>query len=189
MKKLPVGKKAAAAAAILRKSGIVIMPAGTVYGLFCRALDPAAVRKIFGIKKRDVKKPLQVFLSSVDEIKKYAVITPGLMDRVKKYLPGPYTVILKLKPAYKKVFTFLSTGTIGIRVVNKGMAAEVVRVMREPVAATSANLSGKPAPKTFAEVEYEVLKHADYCADFDAEACGSPSSVVDLTGDEDVVVR
>ncbi len=167
---------------IFNNHGVVILPTDTVYGIFAKATDKKAINKIFKIKKRNKKKPLQVFLPDIKSIKKYANVNFSSSVKLKKLLPGPYTVILKLNPKYKKTFTFLSAGTIGIRVIRYSLLNRIMKKVGAPVAATSANVSGKKTPVLFRNIEKKLIKLCDGYVINDNIVKGKASAVIDLTG-------
>ena len=165
---------------ILKSGGLAILPAGTVYGIFCRADEYAAVRRIYALKARDEKKPLQVFPGSVDKISKYAYVGKNKIKTIKKFLPGPYTIILKSR----KALPALAGGhTIGIRVARGALINSVVRKVKAPLAATSANISGESPPKKFKDIKKEVLNSVDCALKKDTAVSGRPSDIIDLTGE------
>jgi L-threonylcarbamoyladenylate synthase len=172
----------------LNHGGVVIMPADTVYGLFCRAGDAKAVKQIYKIKGRDYEKPLQVFLPDVKSITKYAAVNPAKKKLVKKYLPGAYTLILKLKAGSKKKFAFLKTGTIGIRVIKSKILGPIL-LKTGPLAATSANISGAKPPVKFKDIPFELRSRVELSVICDRAVKGKPSKVVDITRQKTIVLR
>jgi L-threonylcarbamoyladenylate synthase len=173
---------------ILKNSGVVIMPSDTVYGLFCIASDKKAVKRIYKIKGRAYHKPLQVFFPDIKAVIKYAVVSPARKKLMKKYLPGPYTLVFKLRPAVKKIFTFLKTGTIGVRVIKSKILSPVL-AKTGPLAATSANISGAKTPVKFADIPYELRAGVPLSVICDGMVKGKASKVIDLTGGNVVVLR
>jgi L-threonylcarbamoyladenylate synthase len=172
----------------INRGGVVILPADTVYGLFCKADDKKAVKQIYKIKGRDFKKPLQVFLSDIKSIAKYAVVKPLQKKLINKYLPGAYTLILRLKSAAKKKFSFLKTGTIGVRVIKSKVLRHIL-LKTGPLAATSANISGAKTPVKFADIPYELRRGVVLSVICDSLVKGKASKVLDLTGKKTVVLR
>lgn len=170
------------------EGNFVILPSDTVYGLFCIAFDKKAVKKIYAIKGREYNKPLQVFFPGVKVAEKYVVLDAGRKKLLKKYLPGPYTVILKLKPAYKSKFTFLKQGTIGVRVIRSKLIDALI-LKTGPLAATSANISGEKTPVKFKDISYELRSKAGISVINDPAVRGRASRVVDLTGERPVILR
>ena len=181
--------KISKAVEILGKDGVCIFPTDTVYGLFCSAYSKRAVSKVYGIKGRSKRKPLQLFLSDKNDIFKYAKASPSLKTKIKKMLPGPYTVILKLKPEYSKSFSFLKTGTAGFRVIKSSFIKSVIESLGGPVAATSANISGHKTPVKFRDIEAAVARKTGFAVKDDKQVRGIPSKVVDFTGEKEKVLR
>jgi L-threonylcarbamoyladenylate synthase len=176
-------------AAILKKGGIALLPAGTVYGLFCSALSKKGATKIYSLKGRSYDKPLQVFLNDRADIKQYASVSPEKAKKIASYLPGPYTIILKLKKSRLRTFSFLKTGTAGFRVVNIAMINDIIFALGSPLASTSANISGDATPVKYADITDKILKGSDIKVKNDILAAGRASSVIDMTGRADKVLR
>jgi L-threonylcarbamoyladenylate synthase len=175
--------------ALLKKGGAAILPAGTVYGLFCSALSEAGVKKIYKIKGRSFEKPLQVFFADVEDIKEYAITTPEKWKKILSYLPGPYTIVLKLRKKHLNTFSFLKTGTCGFRVVDIRIINEIINELGGPLASTSANISGGATPVKFREISPEILKIAGYNLKNDLLTGGKASSVIDMTGKKEKIIR
>jgi L-threonylcarbamoyladenylate synthase len=173
----------------LLKDGVCVFPAGTVYGLFCRALSPRAAAKIYKIKGRAENKPLQLFLSDTKDIYKYAIASPAVRQKVDSLLPGPYTVILKLKKAYGESFSFLKTGTAGFRVVKSKLINGIIKKLNEPLAATSANISGGKTPEKFKNIGKKVISKVSFAVKDDGAVKGIASKVLDFSGGKEKVIR
>ena len=162
-----------------------IVPTDTVYGLAADAANRGAVEGLYALKGREERKPTALVAADVEAL--YAAI-PELDERVARaLLPGPYTLVLP-NPAGR--FPWLAGGrpeTIGVRVpAVSGAAAEFLR-RAGPIAATSANRPGEPDPRSVDDIP-EELREA--CAVLDVGPLrGTPSTVLDLTGPEPIVVR
>lgn len=174
---------------ILRNGGIAVLPAGTVYGLFCSALSEKGAAKIYALKGRSYDKPLQVFLSGRDRIREYAVLSPAKEKALASYLPGPYTIVLKLKKKHLHTFSFLRSGTAGFRVVDIPLINCIISELGAPLAATSANISGAKTPVKYTDITVEILKGVDYRVKSDIFAAGNASSVIDMTGRTRKIIR
>ena len=142
----PEEKKIKIAAGIIKKGGIVGFPTETVYGLGANALDEDAIRKIYVAKGRPSDNPLIVHVSSKDDVKALVMNIPvkarKLMD---KFWPGPLTIILKKS----EIVPFSTTGnldTVALRMPDSKVALALIRLSGCPIAAPSANISGKPSP-------------------------------------------
>jgi len=175
-----------AVSGIINEGGVALLPTDTVYGLFVKALDKEAVKQVYAMKGRDFNKPLQVFFSSVDEIKKYALLSGKTEKKVRAMLPGPYTVILKLKAAKKNTFSFLGNGTIGARVVKVKCVNEVIKKCG-PLAATSANVSGAGSPVKFKDIDPAIAGQCDITIKDDKIITGRASTIVDTIKGIDII--
>jgi L-threonylcarbamoyladenylate synthase len=174
---------------ILKNDDACIFPTDTVYGLFCRALSPRAASRVYRIKGRSKKKPLQLFLADKKDIFRYTTATPALKRKISGLLPGPYTVILKLNREYRTRFSFLKTGTAGFRVIKSSLINGILKKLDEPLAATSANISGNRSPRKFSEIEAIVMRGVRMAVKDDKKVKGKPSKVLDFTGKKEKVLR
>lgn len=150
---------------------IFIYPTDTIYGLGCNALDEGAVSKIRGIKKRDFNKPLSVIAPSIKWIKDNCIVNVDL----KKYFPGPYTIVLdKKNPKFLSHVSFRET--LGIRIP----AYEFTKKIQKtgiPFITTSVNLSGEPFIKKISEVPKEIKNKIDFIIDYGLLS-GKPSTLI-----------
>jgi L-threonylcarbamoyladenylate synthase len=162
-----------------------IVPTDTVYGLAADAANREAVEGLYALKGREERKPTALVAADVEAL--HAAV-PELDERVARaLLPGPYTLVLP-NPAGR--FPWLAgerQETIGVRVpAVSGDAAELLRTAG-PIAATSANRPGEPDPRSVADIPDELR---EACAILDVGPLpGTPSTVLDLTGPEPIVVR
>ena len=121
---------------IIKENGVVIFPTETVYGMGGNALSEEAIRKIYSIKERPKEKALNILVKNVSEIEKYAEITNDLERKIiNNFMPGP---ICKLITA--------SNDTIGMRIPDNKIVKNILNMCEVPIAAPSANISGKPSP-------------------------------------------
>ncbi|MBU0647993.1 threonylcarbamoyl-AMP synthase [Patescibacteria group bacterium] len=176
---------------VLQEGGIVVYPTDTLYGVGCNAFDGEAVKKIFELKGRSSSEKVSVLVGEIGSIKKYAYV--GMLEEafLKKYLPGPVTVILKLKKDLIGKGKFAGevvndNDAVGFRVIDKyNFINEVCLKCGFPIVATSANLS---QPETVnSNVEYVLGQFADKLdlidVVIDAGDLGNiiPSTVVDIS--------
>ncbi|XP_031832013.1 threonyl-carbamoyl synthesis 1 [Nomia melanderi] len=134
------GKRSAAIAIQLLKEGKVIaIPTDTIYGLAVDASKSDAIKRLYQIKKRDMNKPLCVCVSDVQHIPNLCVTDHLPTDLINTMLPGPYTIVLKRKPALNKNLN-PDTDTVGIRVPNHKFIRLLSHIVG-PLALTSANVS------------------------------------------------
>jgi L-threonylcarbamoyladenylate synthase len=177
-----------AAADALRSGGVVLLPTDTVYGIAVEAARPAATAQLFALKDRSEGQPVAVLVAGVDQAVEL-VDGPGagvrrVMDRL---WPGPLTLVLRRSPSSAALDLGGDPSTIGVRCPDedfvRALAAEV-----GPLATTSANRHGEPTPATADEAVVSLVGTVDLVVD--GGRLGTvASTVVDLTGDEPVVLR
>lgn len=177
------------AAAILRNGGLVALPTETVYGLGANALDETAVSHIFEAKGRPQDNPLIVHLSSMDELDDYVTDVSLQARRLMEALcPAPMTVILKKKACIPSIVS-AGLDTIGIRIPNHAVTRAIIKAAGVPIAAPSANLSGKPSPTTAHHVQVDMDGKIDMIVDGGPCEVGLESTVIDLSGDLPIILR
>jgi L-threonylcarbamoyladenylate synthase len=177
------------AAKVIRKGGIVAFPTETVYGLGGDALNPYAVKQIYEAKKRPLDNPIIVHVSNKTEVyrlsERVSCIAKNLMDA---FWPGPLTLVLKsLKIVPKE-----STGgldTIALRMPSSKVALSLIRESLVPIAAPSANLSGRPSPTSAEHVKEDLDGRIDMILDAGPTNIGIESTVLDLTVDPPQILR
>jgi L-threonylcarbamoyladenylate synthase len=178
-----------AAVAALRAGKPVLLPTDTVYGLAATAYREAPVRRLAALKGRPEGTPVALLAADLDAI---VDCVPELLGRsavlARALLPGPYTLVL---PNPARRFRWLSgtrPDTIGIRVPELPAVTAAVLARAGAVAATSANAHGGADPVRLEDVPQEIRRAV--AAELDAgDLPGTPSTVLDLTGPEPVVLR
>lgn len=173
----------------IRAGQPVILPTDTVYGLCADAYHEAPVRRLYALKGRGELQPTALLARDVDAV---VDAVPELDAQAatiaRALLPGPYTLIF---PNPARRFPWLTgrrPGTIGVRVPELPTEAQAVLDRVGAVAATSANYPGGPDPRRLADVPDDL--RAGCAAALDAgDLPGTPSTVLDLTGDEPAVIR
>ena len=171
----------AAAAAILRKGGLLGIPTETVYGLGANGLNPEAVKKIFEAKGRPQDNPLILHVSGAQWIPRYCVDVPPLAyELARRFWPGPLTMILK-RGACVPDITTAGLDTVGVRCPNHPVALAVIREAGVPVAAPSANISGRPSCTSAQDVLEDMDSRIDGVVDGGPCTVGVESTIVDMT--------
>lgn len=176
-------------AKILSENGVVAFPTETVYGLGANALSDVAVGKIYEAKGRPSDNPLIVHISDVNmlqdlavEVKAYAKV---LMNA---FWPGPITFVFKKHPNISgKVSGGLDT--IAVRMPSHFIAIKLIEMSGKPIAAPSANLSGKPSPTSSRYVIEDLQGRVDCIIDGGDTEVGLESTVLDVTGDVPMILR
>jgi len=174
-------------AEILQRDGVIAYPTDTLFGLGCLASRKKAVDRILQIKGRDPKKPMSILCADMEMLCRYTrhLDTPTFR-LLKQMLPGPYTALL---PASREVPRYLQNKqVVGLRIPDHPFCLGLTKLLGEPIITTSANLSGQPTLNTAWELEEELGHALDLVVD-----CGQPigegSTIVDLTGEEPVLIR
>lgn len=178
-----------AAGAMLREGRLVAFPTETVYGLGANALDEAAVESIFRAKGRPQDNPLIVHIADAADARRYVRAVPeGAAALFKRFWPGPLTVVLPKSPAVPDIVS-AGLDTVGLRMPSHPVALALIRAAGVPVAAPSANVSGRPSPTCAAHVLEDLDGKIDAVVDGGSCDIGVESTVVSLCEDEPVLLR
>lgn len=172
----------ALAGKILREGGLVVIPTETVYGLAADASDPIAIRRIFDAKGRPSDNPLIVHISSLDQLEPLVSEIPDeAIWLAQRFWPGPLTLVL---PKSELVSDELSGGldTVAVRFPSNSTALAVIEAAGRPLAAPSANTSGRPSPTSFSHVLEDMNGKVDAIISGTESEVGVESTVLTLTG-------
>ncbi len=168
-------------AAVIKEGGLVVFPTETVYGIAADHTNPKAIQRLQNVKNRSSHKPFSILISQSELISNYTNCNnPFLFKLVDKYWPGPLTVVVESKE---------ENVTVGIRVPDNVIAQKLLSEVHVPVAAPSANLEGKPAPRTIEEAMADLDGLVDLAIDGGPARFGEGSTVVDITQKNPVVLR
>lgn len=179
----------ARAGAVLRHGGLVALPTETVYGLGANAWDAAAVRRIFEAKGRPADNPLIVHFAAAEQLAQVtATITPLARALADRFWPGPLTIVLDAAAGLPSVTTG-GLRTVAVRVPGHAVARAVIEAAGVPVAAPSANRSGRPSPTTAEHVVADLGDRIDLLIDAGPTGLGLESTVVDARGALPVILR
>lgn len=169
---MPAGTDVSRAISIVREGGVIAYPTETVYGIGALAGNTAAVRRIYAVKQRPESMPLSIAVSSLEMLESVAYVERR--DFIRKFMPGPVTVILKKKPVLPDILT-AGAASVGIRYPDCPMALDLIRGSG-PIVSTSANLHGHPDPVSAEQITVDV----DYILDGGRSKYAGPSTIVDL---------
>ncbi|WP_326911118.1 L-threonylcarbamoyladenylate synthase [Sedimentibacter sp. MB31-C6] len=177
------------AAEIINNGGIVVFPTETVYGIGADALNDEAVDKIFKAKGRPQDNPLIVHIGDFDDLYDLVEEVPeNAKNLANKYWPGPLTMIFdKSDVLSDKISAGLKTAAIRFP-LNK-IALELLKESKKPIAAPSANTSGKPSPTEAAHVIEDLMGKVDMIIDGGSTYIGLESTVVDMTSEVPMILR
>lgn len=177
------------AAEFIKKGGIVAFPTETVYGIGANVFDEKAIAKIFAAKQRPNDNPLIAHVGNLAQINLLVrEITPNAEKFIRTFFPAPLTLVL---PKSEKVPLAATANleTIGVRMPKNKLAQRFLRACETPLAAPSANLSGKPSPTTWEAVYEDLNGRIDCILQGEATRIGLESTVVDCTSDVPLVLR
>ncbi|MBX3420135.1 MAG: threonylcarbamoyl-AMP synthase [Pirellulaceae bacterium] len=170
------------AARALRDGGLVAFATETVYGLGVDATNAQAVRRLFEAKGRPTDNPLIVHLGGLDQWSLAAAELNEVAQRLlTAFAPGPLTVVVRKQPAIVDAVT-AGLNTVGLRIPNHSQAIQLLRLAGHPIAAPSANRSGRPSCTTWQSVLEDLDGRVDYILKGPDCAIGIESTVVDCTG-------
>ncbi len=171
---------------VLADGGVILYPTDTVYGLGANIFNRKAVKKVYNIKKRSYLKPVSLLVSSKDAIPLVSKASLNQLNFIDKYLPGPYTFILKKSKIVPRHLTS-GSANVGVRVPKSEIACSLAKIF--PITTTSANLSNKDTLDTPEEILKQLGCEVDLIIDVGPLKSGNPSTIIDLTGEEPVFVK
>lgn len=172
---------------VLRAGGLVAFPTDTVYGVGALVFDERAVQSIYEAKDRPDEKAIPVLLGDAADLPQVALELSDSADRLAEaFWPGPLTIVVRRHPTLPLAVS--ATETVGVRVPDHEVARRLL-IAAGPMAVTSANLSGQPSPNTASEVLQQLGGRIGLILDGGITPGGVPSTIVDCTGLEPVILR
>lgn len=176
------------AAEVIKNDGTVVFPTETVYGLGANALSAAACEKIFIAKGRPQDNPLIVHVADFD-IQDYVLEVPSLAQKLMEaFWPGPLTIIMKKSSRIPEIVT-AGLPNVALRMPQGRTARKLIEYAGVPIAAPSANLSGRPSPTAMTHCIEDLDGRVDMIIGGESCEVGLESTVVDATGDKVVILR
>lgn len=199
------------AASVLRAGGLALLPTETVYGIGVAvsaftdpghieagstqvngALTPAPATgygRIFTLKLRELTQTVPWLVDGPEALDRYGCdITPQARALAEAFWPGALTIVVKAAPCVP-AFMQAADGTIALRASASPVIQALIKRCDSPLAVTSANTHGAPAPAAFADVEPRILEGVDVAVDAGATTCRDASTIISLAADEPVLVR
>lgn len=172
----------------LNKGNVILYPSDTIWGIGCDATNAKAVSKIYTLKKRAESKSMLCLVSELRMLEKHVYEVPLAAYDIIEHADKPTTIIYD-KPIGVAKNLIGEDDSLGIRLVKKGFAFELLKKFRRPLVSTSANISGFPAPKNFNEISPDILNSVDYVVNLpDENASAKPSSIIKLKNDGQVQI-
>ncbi|MEE1072420.1 MAG: L-threonylcarbamoyladenylate synthase [Cellulosilyticum sp.] len=177
------------AAEILRQGGLVASPTETVYGLCANALDEDAVKNIYKAKGRPSDNPLIVHIADLSMLQPLVTeVSPIAKTLMERFWPGPMTLVFKASSLVPKVVTG-GLDTVAVRFPSDPTITNLIRTSGLPLAAPSANTSGKPSPTNFSRVYEDLNGKIDCIIQGGDSQFGVESTVIDTTGEIATILR
>ncbi len=173
----------------IKNGGIVIFPTETVYGIGTNGLDEKAIKKLYEVKQRPLNKPISLLVNSFDMINEVAKdITDLEYTLIKKFFPGPLTIILKKKDIVPDILT-ANSDTVGIRMPANEIALKLIEYASVPIATPSANISGKPSGTNPKDIIKDFNGKVDYFIDNGPTPIGLSSTIVQVINGTPYILR
>lgn len=176
---------------VLREGGVILYPTDAVWGIGCDATNEVAVTRVYEIKKRVDSKAMLVLLDGAGKLQGYMEKVPETAWMLLEANEGqrPMTIIY---PHAKNIAPNLlaEDGSVGIRITSELFSKALCEQLRRPIVSTSANISGEPAAKTFAEISPELLEAVDYVCQFRRKdtTIHQPSSIIKIDEKERITI-
>lgn len=173
---------------IINKGGTIVYPTDTIWGIGCDATNAEAVSKIYTLKQRQESKSMLCLVSSIRMLERYVETIPEMAYNILEHVDRPTTIIYD-QPMLVASNLIADDNSLGIRLVKKGFAFELLKKMKRPLVSTSANISGMPAPQSFKEIDPHILNGVDYVVNLPNEGSSAkPSSIIRLKNDGQVQI-
>lgn len=176
---------------VLHNGGVILYPTDTIWGIGCDATNEEAVRRVYEIKRRTDSKAMLVLVDSDVKVQSFIREVPSVAWDLIELSEKPLTIIYdgarNLAPNL-----LAEDGSVGMRVTREEFSRQLCFRFRKPIVSTSANISGEPSPRSFAEISDEIKQSVDYVVAVrqGEPPCATPSSIVKLgAGGQVKVIR
>ena len=171
----------------LQNGGLIVIPTDTLYGLTADIFNKKAIEKIYTIKGMSRKKPLSFLCCNLAQVAEFANISTQAYRMIRRLAPGAFTFILPAKRIVPKILTSKQK-TVGIRIPNNPFALEIIKDLGSPIISTTLTTGDEIPHSSPQEIEKEFGHQIEMIFD-DGETFSDLSTIVDLAGDEIVVLR
>jgi len=172
----------ARAAERLRAGAVIAFPTDTLYGVGARATDPAAVARLYEVKRRPSGQPLVLLVRDRAQAERFAVVSAAAADLMARFWPGPLTLVLTARVETDRP-------TIAVRAPNHDVALALLTSLGEPIASSSANPAGQSPPLDADQVIAALGDELDLVLDGGPCAIGQPSTILDVSGATPRILR
>lgn len=174
---------------VLKNGGIILYPTDTIWGIGCDATNTEAVKRIFELKQREDAKAMLMLVGSEGQLQQFVKEVPDVAWQLIDSAVNPLTIIydepINISPAL-----LAEDGSAGFRITNEYFSRSLCQRLRRPLVSTSANISGRPSPKSFADIDKEILDGVDYVVEVRRDEKGetAPSNIIKIGNDSVVKI-
>lgn len=173
----------------IKEGKIIVFPTETVYAIGVNGLSEEAIKRLYEVKQRNIHKPINLIVSSLEMINMVARdITPLEYKIIKEFLPGPLTIILKKKSIVPNILTN-NGDTVGIRMPLNDIALKLSKYSNLPIAAPSANISNRPSGTNIKNIYNDFKDNVDIYIDDGESKIGIASTIVKVENNEIIILR
>lgn len=169
---------------VVQDGGIILYPTDTIWGIGCDATNTEAIKRIFKLKQRDEAKSMIILLDSENKLESYVKEVPAIAYDLIEYAENPLTLVM---PGARNISPALISedGNVGIRVAKHDFCQQLIQRLRKPLVSTSANISGKPSPQNFSQMDQQIIDGVDYVVDLEQNSTElkKPSTIMRLNPD------
>ncbi len=167
----------------LQEGRLILYPTDTVWGIGCDATKFEAVSAIYKLKKRQESKSMICLMSDIKMLQYYIKAVPKAVFDIIENVKKPTTIIYQ-NPKNVAKNLIGKDNTLAIRIVKEGFCHELIKQLKHPLVSTSANISGHSTPKTFEEIQHDILKGVDYVVNLHRDKkSANPSSIFKIEND------
>lgn len=166
---------------VIKKGGIILYPTDTIWGIGCDASNSEAVAKIFNLKQRKDSKSMLSLVASDGMLQQFVREIPEVAWQLIDSAVNPLTIIYD-EPINISKELLADDGSAGFRITSEPFSKALSQALKKPIVSSSANISGKPAPKCFDQISEEIIEGVDYVVDFGRDyPCSNPSNIIKIT--------
>ena len=173
------------AANTLRSGGTLLYPTDTIWGLGCDASNADAIRRLYDLKQRDPSKSMLILCDTIEMIRTYVCDINDATATLLFTSDRPTTVILPVERNTLAHNLPAADNTVGVRVPQTPVCDALLHLLGRPLVSTSANLSGRPSPRSYADIDQQLIQSVDFClpASYEQQSSGQASRIVKLLPD------
>ena len=172
----------AQAAERLRDGAVIAFPTDTLYAVGARAGDPAALQRLYEVKRRPAGQPMVWLVMGRGQVEAAALVSPAADELMRRFWPGPLTLVLPARNAARGA-------TLAVRAPDHEVALALLEALGEPIASSSANPAGEPPPSDADQVLHGLANTLDLVLDGGPCRIGQPSTILDLSGATPRILR